>query len=88
LERTTSREFGGLIVQLAGRYDQICFKFYAAVDQGPRSKHVQDLAKLAPSHKELLGAARWARMHDPSDGFRIICADALSELGVEEPDDL
>ena len=33
-ERATIRRFGNLIVHLASRYDQICFKLYAATDQG------------------------------------------------------
>lgn len=86
--RMSRRDFGGLIVHLAGRRDQICFKFYAAVDQGPRSKHVQDLRKLAPSHEELLDAARWARTHDPSEGFRVICIEALTAFGVGPLDDV
>lgn len=86
-ERTTSRDFGGLVVHLAGRFDQICFKLYAAIDQGPRSKHMQDLLKLAPSHEELRKAASWARTHDPSDGFRMMTQQALAALGVEGIDE-
>jgi hypothetical protein len=86
-QRTTLREFGGLLVHLAGRFDQICFKFYAAVDQGPRSKHMQDLLKLAPSPEELLQAACWARTHDPSDGFLMMTQQALAALGVETNND-
>jgi hypothetical protein len=85
--RTTKREFGGLIVHLAGRFDQICFKFYAAVDQGPRSKHVQDLSKLAATPGELRAAAAWARTHDPSDGFREMSRQALATFGVEVSDE-
>jgi len=85
--RTTRRDFGGLVVHLAGRFDQICFKFYAAVDQGPRSKHAQDLIRLAPTAEELRAAARWARTHDPSDGFQMMAEQALAALGVEETDE-
>lgn len=85
--RTIRREFGGLIVHLAGRFDQICFKFYAVVDQGPRSKHAQDLSKLAPAPNELRAAAAWARTHDPSDGFREMSRQALTAFGVEESDE-
>ncbi len=84
--RTTRRDFGGLGLHLAGRFDQICFKFYAAVDQGPRSKHAQDLSKLDPTPDELRAAATWARTHDPSDGFREMSRQALAALGVEESD--
>lgn len=85
--RTSRREFGGLVVHLAGRFDQVCFKFYAAVDQGPRSKHAQDLGKLAPTQDELLAAAKWARTQDPSDGFREMSRQALAAFGVEESDE-
>jgi hypothetical protein len=36
VDRLQRRDFGeGLVVYLASRYDQIHFKLYAAVDQGP-----------------------------------------------------
>ena len=63
-------------------------KFYAAVDQGPRSKHAQDLRQLGPTRDELRAAARWARTHDTSDGFRRLCSEALAAFGVEGIDDL
>lgn len=88
LERVSTRSFGGLLVHVADRIDQIHFKLYAAIDQGPRSKHFQDLLRLAPSADELLVAARWTRTHDTSDGFREHLREALSTLGVEVPDDL
>jgi len=88
LARVSKRTFGGLVVHLAARFDQIHFKLYAAVDQGPRSKHFQDLLKLAPTPDELVAAARWARTHDPSDAFREMLLQALQALGVEVPDDL
>jgi hypothetical protein len=87
-ERMSVRVFGGLVVHLAGRFDQICFKFYAAVDQGPRSKHAQDLRQLGPTRDELRAAARWARTHDTSDGFRSMCSEALAAFGGEGVDDL
>jgi hypothetical protein len=85
-DRLTTKTFGGLTVRIAGLVDQICFKFYATVDQGPRSKHAQDLRLLAPSREEMIAAARWARTHDPSDGFRVLCVQALAAFGVEDGD--
>ena len=82
-ERTMVRRYGTLTVRFAARVDQIAFKLYAAVDQGPDSKHFADLEKLAPTSDELLAAARWARTHDPSDGFRSMLHQALRALGVE-----
>ena len=56
---------------------------YGAVDQGPDSKHVDDLRRLAPTKRELLDAARWARTHDPSPGFAEILAQVLAHFGVD-----
>ncbi len=84
--RTVERRYGGLVVHLAGRRDQVFLKLYAAVDQGPSSKHFQDLVALSPSREELLDAARWAITHDPSPGFRSELLKALAGLGVDDAD--
>ena len=60
-------------------------KLYAAVDQGPRSKHAMDLGKLRPDHDELLVAARWCRTHDPSEGFHEMLMQALASFGLDLP---
>ena len=80
------RRYGGLEVHLPGRFDLICFKVYAAADQGPRSKHFGDLQALEPSGAELLNAARWAMTHDPSSGFRDLLIATLQAFGVEVTD--
>lgn len=85
-ERLERRDFGGLVAWLAGRFDMVCFKLYAAVDQGPRSRHFQDLRELEPECDDLLAAARWATSHDPSPGFRSLLIDTLRGLGVEDAD--
>ncbi len=85
-ERVTTRTYGSLTLRIAGRVDQIFLKLYAAVDQGPRSKHVEDLRKLYPTREELLAAARWARGHDPSPGFHEMSRQALLAFDVEEDD--
>jgi hypothetical protein len=85
-ERVTTRTYGSLTLRIAGRVDQIFLKLYAAVDQGPRSKHMEDLRKLSPAREELLAATRWARGHDPSPGFREISRQALLAFDVEEDD--
>lgn len=85
-ERLERRDFGGLVTWLAGRFDMVCFKLYAAVDQGPRSRHMQDLRELDPDHDELIAAARWTVTHDPSPGFRSLLVRTLAELGVEDAD--
>lgn len=85
-ERVTVRRYGGLELHLPGRFDLICFKLYATVDQGPRSKHVADLEALDPNPEELIEAARWSMTHDPSPGFRGELLGALRSLGVEVGD--
>jgi hypothetical protein len=84
MQRTDRRVYGGLTLYLATRVDQIAFKLYAAVDQGPDSKHVDDLKLLAPTNAELLYAARWTRTHDPSPGFREILVQVLAHFGVDD----
>jgi len=83
-QRTEIRDYGALVLHLASRPDQICLKLYAAVDQGPTSKHVEDLRALAPTADELRVAATWARTHDPSPAFRDELRSALRMFGVDD----
>lgn len=85
-DRVEVRRYGTLTVRFAAREDQVAFKLYAAVDQGPDSKHFADLRKLSPDRDELMAAARWTRTHDPSEGFRSMLHQALRALGVEPSD--
>lgn len=82
-ERMHTRHYGGLTIHLAGRLDQICFKLYAAVDQGPFSKHFADLKRLNPTHEELQTARHWCVRQDVSDAFAIDLNQAVVALGVE-----
>jgi hypothetical protein len=68
-DRTTAEVFDGLTIHLAGRYDQICLKIYAAADAAPNSKHVDDLIALAPNDAELVGAAAWVKQQDAGVEF-------------------
>jgi hypothetical protein len=52
-----------------GHYDQIHFKLYAAVDQGP-GKHLDDLLSLNPTADEIERAAHWTMTHDVSESFK------------------
>jgi len=79
-DRVQTRQYSSLIVHFAGRIDQIHFKLYATVDQGPKSKHFADLLRLAPTWEELEAAAAWCTGHDPSDGFATMLTQALAEL--------
>jgi hypothetical protein len=82
LGRTIRREYGGLVIHLASRLDQICFKVYAAADDSPRGKHFADLKQLAPTPDELRAAAAWVITHDNSGGFREILNQVLAALGA------
>ena len=86
-DRVEVRTFDTLEIQLAGRLDQIHFKLYAAVDQGPHSKHFSDLQALGPTRDELIATAQWARTHDVSGEFRAELLGALGSLGVEGAED-
>lgn len=84
MERLTCREYGpSLTVRYASRLDQIHFKLHAAVDRGG-GKHLADLRALEPTPDELVVAARWARTHDPSEGFLNLLTETLAYLGVED----
>lgn len=86
-DRTESRRYGNLTVRIAGRFDQVCLKVYAAVDQAPQSRHLDDLRDLHPTTEELLSAGRWARTHDPSEGFRSQLLALLRLFAVEDAGD-
>ena len=82
--RLSCQEFGpSLTVFFVGRFDQICFKVFAAVDQGT-GRHVIDLRELHPTSDEIETAAHWAMTHDPSEGFRQVLTSMLMKLGYEE----
>jgi len=86
VERLETRGYGEfLTAYFASRFDQIHFKLYAMVDQGP-GKHEGDLRALDPTKKELLTAARWTRTHDPSPVFEAELRKVLAHLGVEDGD--
>ncbi len=85
-KRMHTRHYGGLTIHLAGRFDQICFKLYAAVDQGPHSKHFADLKQLKPVRKELETARRWCLTQDVSEAFAEELNTALIALGINNDD--
>lgn len=72
VDRLFRTDFGSaLSVYWVSRIDQVHFKLYAAADQCAPSRHLTDLRALGPTDEELAAAARWARVHDPSEGFMI-----------------
>lgn len=80
MDRAHVRDYKGLKVHLASRFDQICFKLYASVDQGPDSKHFSDLLHLKPSNAELQRAKNWCLTHDPSQGFETDINSAIKKI--------
>lgn len=83
VKRLAWKTFGeNLSVGFIGRIDQIYFKLYAAVDQRG-GYHADDLQLLTPTDEELLQAARWARTHDPSEGYLQSLEWFLGEFGYE-----
>lgn len=81
-QRMQARHFGGLTVHLASRFDQICFKLYAAIDHGPKSKHFADLQLLQPTPQELDQAKEWCKTHDPSESFAVMLDEAAGALNA------
>lgn len=84
IQRVMTRKFGKkLIVHFLGRYDQIHFKLYAAVDQGS-GKHLDDLLALKPASGEIEQAACWSMTHDVSEGFKQSLKGLLNYLGFKD----
>ncbi len=84
LERAARVRYGDyLSVWYLGRLDQIHLKLYAAVDQSG-GKHLSDLRVLEPTSSELKNAARWCQQHDPSEGFRMLLVNFLSQIGFDD----
>jgi len=80
VDRLHCRRYRGLTVYLADRFDQICFKLYASVDQGPQSKHFLDLRALVPTLEELQQAKAWCITHDVSPDFENEIKQAIKNL--------
>ena len=88
VDRLQRRTFGGLGIWLAGEFDMVCFKLYAASDHWPRpGRHIDDLRALKPSESDLFAAGRWCLGLDTSPGFRTMLVDVLGDLGLEDADD-
>ncbi len=86
IDRLERRDYGrALTIYFASRYDQIHFKLYVLVDQGP-GKHEDDLRALSPTEEELVAAARWSRSHNPSEGHARILGEVLAHMGVTDVD--
>jgi hypothetical protein len=82
--RLTERTYGPMLtISYIGRRDQIFFKLYAAVDRGGPSYHLDDLKRLAPQDEEMLAAARWTMIQDPSMAFAETLVEMLRATGYD-----
>ncbi|MEQ1736561.1 MAG: DUF6036 family nucleotidyltransferase [Rhodoglobus sp.] len=79
-DRTTKVQFHALVIQLAGRFDLICLKLYAAADHDRRSKHVADLIALAPEPDEFARAAIWVKRQDAGPEFASFVDAVISHV--------
>lgn len=78
--RTTRLVFGGLTLHVASRFDQICLKLYAAVDDAPSGKHFADLVALEPTHQELREAKAWVATQDIGIEFQQFIDAVIAKL--------
>ncbi len=74
------REYSTLSIGLVGRKALIPLKFFAAVDQGVKSKHWQDLLTLRPTNDEIDEAASWVSGQDAGEEFNQYIRDARGQL--------
>ncbi len=79
-ERTSEHVYGGLTLQVAGRFDLICLKLHASADNDPRSKHVVDLRALAPTSDELARAAVWVKAQDQGVEFKAFVDQVIEHV--------
>ena len=83
LDRLHSRRYGArLVVHFIGRFDQICFKLYAAVNGGS-AHHLSDLRALTASEDEMLAAAQWCLTQDASEVFPAVVVSFLEKTGYQ-----
>ena len=83
--RLTQFKYGGnLTVSFISRLDQVFFKTFAAADKGGPSYHLDDLLKLKPAAQELLEAARWSMIQDPSPAFRTTLEQMFNSIGFPD----
>lgn len=79
-DRIQWRHYGGLSVDLPGRWDLIALKLHAATDQDAKSRHLADLLALRPSADELESAAAWVRTQDAGPEFPNLLKATLAHV--------
>lgn len=83
-DRLTRRPFGPrLAVHFIGRFDQVCFKLYAALNGGG-TRHLADLSALRPTDAEVDAAARWALTQDAGPQFPDLVRSFLRHVGYPD----
>lgn len=76
----TWRRYQGLTVGLVGRRTLMALKLFAAVDQGSRSVHYQDLVALSLAPAELEAAAEWVMTQDASEAFAVMLQEVIHHV--------
>lgn len=84
VSRLHSRRYGErLVVHFIDRFDQICLKAFAVIDNNA-AKHLDDLRKLQPTDDEMLNAARWCLTRDASEVFPALVRSFLEKVGYPD----
>lgn len=85
VDRLHSRKYSSsLTVCFVGRFDQICFKAYATINDGRGAHHLADLRLLAPSDEEMLSAAGWCLTQESSEEFPRLVVSFLRQVGYPD----
>ena len=82
--RITWKRYRALRVGVVGRTDLVCFKLFAAADDGPEGRHARDLAALAPTDAELRQAARWVKTQDATAEFSAIVDEVVRHVRARD----
>lgn len=72
--------YSSLIVGYISREALVPLKLFAAVDQGPESKHWRDLIALHPTSEEIEEASDWVRGQDAGKEFKTFVEEAVEQL--------
>ena len=84
LERVITQQFGGnLTIHFLGRYDQIHFKLYAALESERRSAHLSDLLALNPAEREIENAAKWIMTRESGETYKPALQNLLKQIGFK-----
>jgi hypothetical protein len=82
LKRAQRREFGPcLTLYVIGRQDQTALKLYAALDRQKGRRHLEDLAAINPTPREMRIAIRWLLDRKTSVEFRHAVRNICHALG-------